>query len=115
MLNVKYEIYYNDYNFSHRIEEFENLEHIEKWIYNKMHVSDLNKWIRFNHQPAYITIQPEGAGMSIHIHQIEDEDGILFSDGEHTNLQSHVADCVKKWMEAFKERLKAPKFNFVNK
>ena len=115
MITVKYEHYYNDNNFSHRVENFEDLTHLEKWIYDKMHVGELSKWIRFNYDPAYITLQPEGPGLNVHIHQIEDEDGILFSDGEYTNLQSHVADCVKQWMCEFKERLKAPKYNFVNK
>ena len=115
MITVKYEYYYNDNNFSHRVEKFEDLNHLEKWIYNKMHVSDYEKWIRLNHNPSYITIQPDGPGMNLHIHQIENEDGILFSDGEYTNQQTHCANYVKIWIGEFKERLKTPKFNFVNK
>ena len=53
--------------------------------------------------------------LNLHIHQIEDEDGILFSDGEYTNGLSHCADCIKKWMEELKKDIKSPKFNFVNK
>lgn len=53
--------------------------------------------------------------MVLYIHQIEDEDGILFSDGEYTNNLDHCADCIKKWIEELKNDIKSPKFNFVNK
>ena len=115
MLTIKYEIYYNDYNFPHRIEKLKDLNEVKKWIYGQMHVSEYEKWIRLNYNPVYISIQPEGPGMVLYIHQIEDEDGILFSDGEYTNNLDHCADCIKKWIEELKNDIKSPKFNFVNK
>ena len=80
-----------------------------------MHVSGYEKWMILNSNPVYISIQPEGPGMVLHIHQIEDEDGILFSDGEYTNDLDHCADCITKWIEELKKDIKSPKFNFVNK
>lgn len=115
MITIKYELYYNDYNFSHRTEELKDLNSVKEWIYKKMRVKEYEKWIRLNYDPAYITIQPEGPGMNLHIHQIEDKDGILFSDGEYTNGLSHCADCIRKWIEELKKDIKSPKFNFINK
>lgn len=115
MITIKYELYYSDYNFSHRVENIKDFETLKRWILERMHVKNLIKWINFNYDPIYISFQPEGPGMTIHIHQIEDEDGILYSDGEYTNNQSHIADCVKNWMISFKQELNAQTFNFINK
>ena len=115
MITVKYEYYYNDNNFDHRKKDFANLDHFEIWIKNQMHVSKLDKWIRFCPDLGYMTMQPDGPGWSYHIHQIEDEDGIIFSDGQYTSGQKHVANCVRKWMEELEVKLKTPMYNFVNK
>ena len=115
MITIKYEVYYNDCNFFHRVEKLKDLNDFKEWIYKKMHVKEYEKWIRLNSDLVYITIQPEGPGMEINIHQIEDEDGILFSDGQYTNGLDHCADCMKKWMEELKKDIKSPKFNFINK
>jgi hypothetical protein len=115
MLKVKIEEYHNDNRFNYFIERFSSLEDLGKWIIKQMTVTDLSKWIRFSYKYPYITAQPNGAGWSYHIHLIEDDDGIIFSDGQCTNGQSFVASCVSKWLDDFKAEIIKPKFNFVDK
>ena len=115
MITVKYEEYHNDNNLFHYKKDFANLDHFEIWMKDQMHVGEIDKWIRFNPDLGYLTMQPDGPGWSYHIHQIEDNDGIIFSDGYYTARQTHVADCVKKWMNDLKIKLKTPTYNFVNK
>jgi hypothetical protein len=115
MITVKYEEYHNDNCLFHRKKDFTSLDDFETWIKDQMRVDDLCEWIRFNPNVGYMEIQPDGPGWLYSIHQIEDEDGIIFSDGKYTARQKHVADCVRKWMEEFKKHIKSPKFNFVNK
>jgi hypothetical protein len=115
MITVKYEEYHNDNHFFHHKKDFTSLEYFETWMKNQMYVSELDKWIRFSPDLGYMTMQPNGPGWSYDIHQIEDEDGIIFSDGRYTSGQKHVANCVKKWMSELKEKLKKPTYNFINK
>ena len=115
MLKVRIEKYHNDYNFDHMMHNFHSFVELKEWILRQMNVSNLKEWIRFSSDPIYFRMQPDGPGWSYKIHQIEDEDGIIFSDGQHTDGQRHIADCVKQWLNEFKQELEAPKFNFVNK
>ena len=115
MLKVKIEKYHNDYNFDHMIYKFNSFFELKEWILKQMHVSDLKEWIRFSSSPIFFRMQPDGPGWSYKIHQIEDDDGIIFSDGQYTAGQKHIADCVKRWLDEFKQELETPKFNFVNK
>lgn len=114
-ITVRYEEYHNDNNFTHYKKDFSNLDHLKIWMKDQMNTTDLQKWITFSYQYPYIRLQPDGPGWSRKIHLIEDNDGIIFSDGDHTGGQSHVADCVKKWMDEFKKELENPTYNFVNK
>ena len=115
MLKVRIEEYHNDYNFKHTVYNCSSLNALKKWVLEQMNVTHPKDWISFNTNPVYFRMQPDGPGWSYKIHLIEDEDGIIFSDGEHTAGQRHIADCVKQWLDNFKLELEAPKFNFVNK
>ena len=115
MLIVKIEEYHNDYNFHHHLRSFMSLDALKQWILDSMHVSNLKDWISFGSNPVFFRMQPDGPGWSYKIHLIEDKDGIIFSDGQYTAGQRHIADCMKQWLDDFKQELEAPKFNFVNK
>lgn len=115
MLKVKIEEYHNDNNFHYFTRDFNSLKELQAWVMSQMHVTVLKDWIWLDSKVAYFKIQPDGPGWSYKIHQIEDEDGIIFSDGQHTAGQRHIADCVKQWLDDLKQELEAPKFNFVNK
>lgn len=115
MLQVRIEKYHNDNNFNHTVYNCESLNALKEWVLKQMNVSTLKDWISFSSNPVYFRIQPDGPGWSYKIHLIEDQDGIIFSDGQHTAGQRHIADCVKRWLDEFKQELECPKFNFVNK
>ena len=115
MLTVKLEEYHDDNNFRYFSEHFNSFKELQNWIIHQMHVTDPKDWISFSTDPIYFRMQPDGPGWSRKIHLIEDEDGIIFSDGQNTAGQRHIADCVKQWLYEFKQELEAPKFNFVNK
>lgn len=115
MLKVRIEEYHNDNNFSHHLQTFTSLDALKQWVLGTMNVSKPKDWISFSSNPVFFRIQPDGPGWSYKIHLIEDQDGIIFSDGQHTAGQRHIANCVKQWLDDFKQELEAPKFNFVNK
>lgn len=115
MLKVRIEEYHDDHHFNHQIYNCESLNALKEWILKQMNVSNLKDWISFSANPVYFRIQPDGPGWSYKIHLIEDDDGIIFSDGQHTAGQRHIADCVVQWLDDFKRELETPKFNFVNK
>ena len=115
MLKVKFEEYHNDYNFHYFTERFNSLKELQTWVMSKMHVSCPKEWIRFSSNPIFFRMQPDGPGWSYKIHLIEDDDGIIFSDGEHTAGQRHIARCVVEWFDEFRCELDCPVFNFINK
>ncbi len=115
MLKVRIEEYHNDNNFKHQVQTFTSFDALKQWVLGVMHVSCLKDWISFSYNPIFFRMQPDGPGWSYKIHLIEDQDGIIFSDGQHTSGQRHIADYVKRWLDDFKQELEAPKFNFVNK
>ena len=115
MLKVRIEEYHNDNNFHHHVQTFASLDALKQWVLGRMHVSNPKDWISFSSNPVFFRMQPDGPGWSYKIHLIEDSDGIIFSDGQHTAGQRYIADCVKRWLDDFKQELETPKFNFVNK
>lgn len=115
MLKVKIEEYHNDYNFRHFTQNFNSLKELQAWIMSQMHVTEPKDWISFSTDVIYLRIQPDGPGWSRKIHLIEDEDGIIFSDGQFTAGQRHAARCVVEWLKEFRCELDCPVFNFVNK
>ena len=115
MLNVRIEEYHDDNHFNHHIQTFASFDALKQWILGRMNVSNPKDWISFSSNPVFFRMQPDGPGWSYKIHLIEDHDGIIFSDGQHTAGQRHIADCVKQWLDDFKQELETPKFNFVNK
>ena len=44
---------------------------------------------------------------------MENDKGIIFSDGKRTCKQCHWNDEVKKWLTNLEQRRKQPKFKFV--
>lgn len=115
MLKVRIEEYHNDNNFKHHLQTFTSFNALQRWVLGTMNVSSPKDWISFSSNPIFFRMQPDGPGWSYKIHLIEDQDGIIFSDGQHTAGQRHIADCVKRWLDDFKHELETPKFNFVNK
>lgn len=115
MLKVKIEEYHNDSNCHYFTQTFASLKQLQDWVMAQMRVTCVKEWIKFNTERIYFEMRPDGPGWSYKIRLIEDEDGIIFSDGQCTDGQKHIADCVKQWLNEFKQELECPKYNFVNK
>ena len=115
MIKVRIETYHSDHNFNYTDRKFQDLNALGDWINDQMRVSSKKEWIRgrVDEQVQYISIYPEGPGWSYKIHLIENEKGIIFSDGHLTENQCHAATCVRKWWSDFKVKINKPSYNFV--
>lgn len=116
MISIRYEEYYNDFKRKNYEKRFKDLEELEEWIFGQMR-QDYSKELYIMYFPrkeaSSIDFIPFCGGPSIFIHQIENEEGILLSDGEFTSGQKHMSHKIKEWCEHCEERRKAPKFKFV--
>lgn len=63
--------------------------------------------------PWTIEFRPVWGEESIWIHQIESNDGIIFSDGRFTSRQKHWSKSVQDWLIRCEQRRRQPKFNFA--
>jgi len=124
MITVYYEEYHNDYIRYNHVKRFESLKELEDWIFNQMQADYSASWAmsvptpeaakRINGgYPWEISFRPVFRGPDYWIHMIENDEGIIFSDGRRTSNQRHWNDEVKKWLVNFEHRRKQPKFNFV--
>lgn len=120
MITINYEIYKNDFMRTQGLrKQFENLDSLENWIFGQMQQNYTNNsiamWFPRQERIGRISFTPCFRGEHYWIHSIEDNDGILFSDGTTTSGQEFMADCIQKWCTACTERRDKPTFNFVNK
>ena len=126
MIKVKYEVYWNDMNKKHKEKSFYNLKEVENWIFGMMkrdysddwamHFPTQEKVNRLNEKgPWEIEFRPERGGASYWIHQMETNEGIIFTDGKYTARQRHWSQRVKEWIDHCEERRTAkPKFIFID-
>ena len=100
---------------------FSGLEALKNWIFNVDGVYE-----KYSLDGDYITtfctrddfcfahVHTDNQYVScFEIHQIETDEGILFSDGTYTARQRHCNPRIKQFFKECDEKLKAPKFNFV--
>lgn len=60
-----------------------------------------------------ISVRPNYGGYVYWIHEIDSENGIIFSSGKYTAGKDFCAEKVQEWFQKCEERKKHPKFNFV--
>lgn len=125
MLKIKFERYWNDYRRKHEIKAFADLKELEDWIFNQMQqdytksfvmsfpTSEAAARIRSD-GPWAIEFRPVYGEEVIWIHQIEDDRGIVFSDGKFTSGYKHWSVYIQEWLSHCNDRKCKPKFNFVD-
>lgn len=125
MIKVKYEEYYNDYFRRNHEKSFSDLTDLENWIFNQMQQDYTKPFTMYFHTPeknarihgegaSRIEFTPRWGGCTFWIHQMENYDGIIFSDGTFTSGQKHWSQEVQEWLAHCDKRQHSPKFAFVN-
>lgn len=111
MIKITYEEYWNDFTRREHTKYLRSLQDLEGWIFGSM----LGKFhMYFPIKADRIEWCPTGRYPDLWIHQVEDDDGILMSDGKYTDGEKFMADCIKTWCLHCRERQnERPKF--VNK
>lgn len=125
MIRIKYERYWNDLRRENNLTKtFYGLKELEDWLFNNAQFSTIYKKIdvyfpvteptswKSNPEPSRIE-STDNDGWSTWVHVIENDNGIIFSDGKYTAWQKHWNDEVKAWLKHCGERATKPRFNFV--
>lgn len=120
MITVKYEEYHNDYFRKDHEHRFADLTELENWIFEQMQQDYSSKergWLTMyfpvGEEPSRIQFAPKWGGADFWIHQIENGNGIIFTDGVHTSGLKHWSSEVREWLRQCKERQYSPKFVLV--
>ena len=120
MIKVDYEIYHNDYRRSDKVITFGSLDELKDWLFGQMKRPYNDSYAmyfpnpnRADAEPSSIEIHPDFGEPTILIHQIENENGIIFSDGRHTSGQKHWNNQIKEWLVLCNNFKKAPQFKFA--
>ena len=109
MYTIKGEHYYNDYTSTKLEKRFSSLEDIYEWMKNTSDnfsgaltfIPNVEKSI------GRITINDSyKRGYVYFIKQIENENGIVYSDGTLTNGKEFCAAAIKRWVMSCRERMK---------
>lgn len=124
MLRVRYERYWNDYRRKDEVKTFADLDELADWMFNQMQQDYTNQSTMSFPTPKKVAsigetgpwtieFRPVWGEEIIWIHQIESNDGIIFSDGRFTSRQKHWSKSVQDWLIRCEQRRRQPKFNFA--
>lgn len=109
MITVRYEIRVNDYTRTFAVVYFPAMASMEGWMFDQM-IADMRESMHFpNGDDLSWRFTPEMGKPEYIIHEVRNDSGILFSDGQFTDGQKHIAksvvrfaeDCAKRQMGAF--------------
>lgn len=121
MITVKYEEYWNDYRRKDHLKVFGSLTSLENWIFDQMQQKYQNNNLALYFPkkgnpnfPGRIDISPVYGGPCLWIHLIENERGIIFSDGKLTCGAKHASKQVVEWLEHCTARRDNPNFCFAD-
>lgn len=117
MIKITYTRYLNDFNRSENTKIFSSLLELENWIFGQMRIKYQRDYyaMYFPQDPtSYISFCPEYGGWAHWIHMIENENGIIFSDGKCTSGQQHVSIEIRQWLKHCNQRQNQPTYNFVD-
>ena len=113
MINIKYEIYNNDYNRRYESKSFASMSDFKDWMFGMMHrpyVDDdgyknmyfLDEVIRVGRDIRTgdeIRFKPEFRGAHYWIHCVNDNNNVVFSNGKYTNGQCYISEGFKAFMK----------------
>lgn len=125
MIRVEYQKYWNDLRTQNGlVKTFYSLKDVENWLfdnasrsrggYNNLFFPPTvpTNW-KANPEPSRIETH-DAEDWDIWIHRIDNENGIIFSDGKYTSGMKHWNEEVKEWLARCAERkADKPQFNFV--
>lgn len=112
MINVKYEIYWNDYNRRYVDKSFQDLQAFKDWMfglmnrpyvdsdgYKNMHFLDyaLNSQRKID-SSSRIDIRPERGGAAYWIYCVSDNNKVVYSNGKYTNGQCYISEGFKDFL-----------------
>ena len=118
MYTITYEEYHNDYTRNERLTKtFQTIDGLAHWI--KTTTDSLKSvWpsrcyeTGKSEDATRIEFKQPGFYYTVWIHQIENERGIIFSDGAYTGSQRHYGEAAKPVMEAIAQ-IRKTEYNFV--
>ncbi len=122
-IRIKYEEYRNDYNRKDCERSFYTLSEFEDWFFGlckgtykkDASIPDPdNKHGIWADGPSCMEMNCRWTEDKVYwIHQINTDNGIIYSDGHHTNRMKHWNDDAKEMCRRMLQRKKNPQFNFV--
>lgn len=114
MYTVRDEIYVNDYTKKFSQVFFPDLKALMDWQFSMM-VADIKTHMTFpkkSDDPPVWKFTPEEGGPTWIIHEVSNDEGIVFSDGFYTDGQTHCAKSVRTMLDECIKKQKA-RFKFV--
>lgn len=120
MLRIYYEKCNCGYHGDEEEKSFSSLVELENWIFDQMRqdYSDADSgWHAMffpNKEIDTICFTPVRCGSVFRIHRIDNEHGIVFSDGRFTGGKKHWSSEIRQWLKQCHERQYNPHFNFVD-
>ena len=120
MLRIYYEKCNCGYHGDEEEKSFSSLVELENWIFYQMRqdYSDVDSgWYAMffpNKEIDTICFTPVRCGSVFRIHRIDNEHGIVFSDGRFTGGKKHWSSEIRQWLKQCHERQYNPHFNFVD-
>lgn len=127
MVEVKYEIYWNDFSRRHESKSFPNMQAFKDWMfglmnrpyvdsdgYKNMHFLDyaLSSQKQID-SSSRIDIRPERGGAAYWIYCVSDNNKVVFSNGKYTNGQCYISDGFKVFLKGCQDLRDGKVQNFV--
>lgn len=112
MINIKFEIYRNDYNRTYENKSFLNLQAFKDWMFESMNrpyvekdgyknmyfLDDAIRVGRDIRRGDEIRFKPEFRGADYWVHCVSDNNKVVFSNGKYTNGQCYISEGFKAFL-----------------
>lgn len=125
MIKILYQEYYSDLMCQEKTKTFYSLNALKDWIFQQMVQPYDRKFAMFFPLPKTMEriartgpcsielCTGSSSGLIIRIDQIENEIGIIFSDGKHTSGEKYWNEEIKGWLEECEKFRIHPSFKFA--
>lgn len=117
MIKITYE---NHYNYIYKEQcltmSFQSLEEFKEWLKSNI-VGNINTsdylWWPHRKNDCFISYSIRGKG-NCYINLIENEKGIIFSDGKYTSNKTHMSNQFFEWCQEQIKEQEMTQYNFVD-
>ena len=104
IFTVRFEIRVNDYTRRFSVAYFPALSNVESWMFDQM-VADTQEYMAFPNGEDFVwRFMPEIGKPEFIIHEVQNDNGIVFSDGTHTNGKRFCAGFMRKFFDECAQR-----------